>query len=257
MFLRGRRLVQDRKAGLVFDWRKGHGSFTRLVMAVALSSLFCGVLFSYVRIERPEEMPLLEQGKPVTMMNLALPENQWLADLIERESPFDGKWEVRNDLRLEEEMEQALGMVTPARYVPKLIEASFVEEISPLKSLPGEERLPLPEPVSWPKVARQPAQWWIEFESPGHDWSDYAMPWEQQEKISAGESWGFLVGLDPSGAVVSCIELEGRGEETTARLSEALQRAPFPENRRAKKIRWWKILAIAVNRNAEVEGSGP
>jgi len=261
MFLRGRRLIRDRHAGLVFDWRKGHGSFTRQMIALILGVGICSALFAYVKIEKPETpgiIPGASQASPVTVVNLSLAENQWLARVVENASPFSGGWDVSDDQRLLEEIERAQGMVTPARYTPGFAEIEMIEKIPPLESLPGTEALPAPKSVSWPKVARKKARWWIEFEAEGRDWVDFAIPWNDQDGkflINAGETWGFLVELDLTGTVLSCIELEGRGSPRSEFLSAALKTAPFPEDRKARETRWWKILATAVNRNATKEAT--
>jgi len=57
------------------------------------------------------------------------------------------------------------------------------------------------------------------------------------------------VGLDAAGSVVSHLELEGKGDPLMLKIFETVKGAPFPAEKDAEEIRWWKVVAVAVNRN--------
>ena len=61
MIFRGRQVKRDRKAGMVFDWRRGHGSTGRLFFSGIVTCLIFGVIFGYVQFRRPDKPVLNEQ----------------------------------------------------------------------------------------------------------------------------------------------------------------------------------------------------
>ncbi len=260
MILTGRKLVKDRQAGISFDWRRRHGAFLRYVFAFSIAALLVGSLFAYVRISLPEKPETVEQGKAVVLMNLDLPQNRWLSQLIEREAPYVEPWPVSDDTRLQAEMDRSLGILTPALYAPELIPVKREEKLVAGSNLAGGLILlpPVEVPVSSSSLVEveKAAQWWVEFEALGQTWLDFAVPLDQAKGlITEGDTWGFYIGLDARGLVFSCIELEGRDDPQTIDLKEALERAPFPQNTDTRKQRWWKIVGTAVNRNASESNS--
>ncbi|MDB4287090.1 hypothetical protein N9874_01885, partial [Akkermansiaceae bacterium] len=115
-----KKLRRDREAGLHFHWHLPHGSLGRLAVGGLVATLFWGALLAYVEVRLPTPPPLAERATELEVVNLDHPANRWLAEVIERESPFHARWDVTDDASLEKAIATALVASKPASYQPAL-----------------------------------------------------------------------------------------------------------------------------------------
>ena len=255
---RARRVKKDREAGLVFDWRSGHGSARRLLIAAVISVSFWGSLFSYVQFRTPVTSPLVDQQIDLALLDLGFEENRWFADLIERETLFYDRWDVSTSLALDEEISRALAATPVAIFDPRVHEISPPEPDLSAPALPGmgPDVLPPPREVDLPDLALPPANWWIAIEpiEGGTDWKGLEFPWPRSDDpgkkntMSEGESWTVTLALDWKGRVIVCEAWEEVDDERTPLILSKIREAAFPALESEGPLRWWKLQARIVNK---------
>lgn len=256
MFWRKRKVLRDRAAGMVFDWRRGHGSTQRLFLGLLVSGLFWGGLLAYVQIREPHEAVLEDDQIDVTLVDLDEEGNRWLADLIDRETVFQQRWEVGNSGQVEDEVERLLVDLTPRVYEPTLREISMPEVKVGLSDLPGWEAGVLPEPdqVEAVSFATPPVNWWMDvqvIEGP-KGLGDFAFefPWSGDASLmSEGESWIVVATVDWRGTVVS---IDGGWEKAedprTREILDQIRSHEFGRLPTDGGLRIWRMEATLVNR---------
>ena len=252
MIWRKRQVVRDRKAGMVFDWRRGHGSTGRLFFSGIVTCLIFGVIFGYVQLRRPDKPVINEQMADVTLIDVSEKSNRWLAEVVEEESPFAHRWEVASSKSLEQEITRQLSVASPRHYQPALRKIPIPEKPLTLVNLPGlgAKRLPPPEeverkevvlPVSRRALAVTPV-------SEAGDWRGMIIDWEGEEKnLSEGEVWTILLGLDWRGRVLNCSPLSGDEDEFGKEVFQRLRTTQYPAVKRNSAERWITIEVRLVN----------
>jgi len=88
MFWRHRKVLRDRAAGMVFDWRRGHGSSYRLLIAFVVSGAFWGGIYRFVQVREVEPVELAQNEIDVAMVDLDADEYRGLAEVIDRKTLF-------------------------------------------------------------------------------------------------------------------------------------------------------------------------
>ncbi|MDA7507958.1 hypothetical protein N8504_06260, partial [Akkermansiaceae bacterium] len=96
MFWRYRKVLRDRAAGMVFDWRRGHGSSYRLLIACVVSVAFWGGVYGFLQLDDAGSVELEQNEIDVAVVDLDAEQNRWLAELIDRKTLFQQRWNVKD-----------------------------------------------------------------------------------------------------------------------------------------------------------------
>lgn len=259
MFWRIRKVKRDRAAGMVFDWRRGHGSTWRLALSIVVSALVWGGLLASLQIRGPQPMELEDDRIDLTLVDLDDDRGRWLAELIDRETLFQESWPVTGPEQSDEVVGQILSATNLRAYEP------VPRELPPLTSkrgtagVPGRGSLALPAPdaVAAVTFAAPPAHWWIEVEviEGPEGFREFAFPFPAEDDpqiaalMSEGESWTLVVVVDWRGVVVS---LDGSWEKDndprTGRILEKIRARGFSPLPVEAPLRIWRLRATVVNR---------
>lgn len=251
---RKRKLLRDRAAGMVFDWRRGHGTTYRLLFAAVVSASFWGALFGYVQIRQTKSIPLVDAPIDLTVVNLDSPQNRWLAEIMDREALFHERWDVSASRALDREIERASGSLKVAPYVPRLSEIPPFLPRPSLINLPdrGPGSLPPPEEVAPVIFASPPVDWWVEFRAidGAPNWGGFSFRWpDQKAALSEGETWTVLIGLDWQGGIVTSTAWEDAADPRTPFILEKVRESNFPRLPKEGPLRWVKIEARIYNQS--------
>jgi len=256
MFWRERRVRRDRAAGMVFDWRRGHGSTPRLFFAIVVSACFWGGVLAYVRVREPAPSELDEDQVDLTLVDLGDDRNQWLAALIDRETLFQQRWRVEDPTAAEREVARLMAEDSPRQYHPVLREIPRPTATVPLSNLPGREAEVLPPPgqVVSVSLALPPENWWIEVtmvDGPeGFEPLFFPFSWPVDPGLmSEGDVWFVVATVDEEGIVVS-IDGSGAkaGDPRTPAILEEIRARGLAGLAGGEGIRIWRLQARVVNR---------
>lgn len=250
---RARRVKRDREAGMVFDWRTGHGSTSRLIIASVVSASFWGVLWAYVQIRETKSNPLVDQQINLTVIDLDLESNRWFSDLLDRETLFHDRWDVSNAVAINDEISRVLEENPAWVYSPQLREIELPKRDLTIEPLPGMGPEILPPPLEMPvaEFATPPVKWWVEIESVQgeEDWDGLSFEWPHpKDQMSEGEVWTLLAGVDWEGHVLTCSAWEEADDARTPLIVSRCLSASFPTLDEPGPLRWWKLQAKVVNR---------
>lgn len=256
MFWRQRKVLRDRAAGMVFDWRRGHGSARRFLLGFLISGSVWGFLFAYVQIRGPKPPILEDERIDLTLVDLDQEENRWLAELIDRETLFQQHWPVSQPERVEKYVQQTLAETSPQVYEPTLREIARPRIKPELSNLPGWEAGNLPEPdrVASVAFANPPVNWWIEVEEiegpEGFEPFAFPFPWpEDPDLMSEGDSWAVILAVDWRGVVVSIDGWWERSDDPrTPAILEKIRARAFAQLSAEGPLRIWRLHASLVNR---------
>ncbi|MFT6864603.1 MAG: hypothetical protein ACJAVK_003171 [Akkermansiaceae bacterium] len=256
MFWRHRKVLRDRAAGMVFDWRKGHGSSYRLVVAIIVSASFWGAILAYIDIREVIPLDPVDDQIDVTIVDLDAKQYRGLAELIDRETLFQQRWDTADSTVIDEAVVRALVADSPRIYEPTLREISMPAPETELLNLPGmgPGELPTPDPVELVVFATPPVNWWVEVgvvEGP-EGLAPFAFPfeWPDEPKLmSEGELWSVVLTADWRGRVVAA---EGWWEKVRDRRTQVIlekvrsrEITALPEK---GPLRVWRLEARVVNR---------
>ena len=256
MIWRKRKVLRDREAGMVFDWRRGHGSTYRFVVGAVVSASFWGAILAYVQINESEPVEALDDQINLTLVNLGTEENRWLAELIDRETLFQQRWEVRDHSVVDQEVEKALEVSSPWEYSPTLREISVTDPAPRLVNLPGmgPRKIPRPDPVLSVAQELPPINWWIEvvvIDGPAElQPFSFACDWPADVvSMSEGEIWPVVVSVDWLGRVVAAEAWWEKGEDVrTSAILEKVRSQHYPSLPAEAPLRNWRLEAQIVNR---------
>ncbi len=255
MFWRHRKVLQDRAAGMVFDWRSGHGSARRLLVAGVVAISIWGALLAYVQISEPAAATVVAAPIDLTLVDLDAEENRWLGEQIDRETLFHRRWNVDDPSALTAATAAALAEQSPRIYQPTLREIPTPAERVTLATLPGMGPDSLPPPQAVPSIAfaSPPANWWVEvrvIDGPA-TLAPFSFKWpdpDPERGLSQGEIWTVLLGVDWRGKVVvnePTIKSSNVRTPVILKKYRALTFLPLPKK---SPLRWWKLEARVVNR---------
>jgi hypothetical protein len=249
-----KKLHRDRQAGLHFHWHLPHGSLGRLLIGGLVATLFWGALMAYVQVRVPDPLPLPQRAGDLEIVDLEHPANRWLSEVVERESPFHSRWEVRDDSRLNREIADALKRSAPSPYQPTLQIIDLSVSAPELRGLPGvsSHRLPAPEAVTIAAIPTSNPEWWIEVSNreAQSKWGGTSFRWTgENAALSPGETWTFQLIVDWRGIVVSCLPLEGLKENTALELAKTLRELRYPLAKKDAPLRRWMLDASCTERS--------
>ena len=255
MFGRHRKVLRDRAAGMVFDWRRGHGSARRLVFAAIVSFSFWGGLLAYVKIRDPEQGMPVDDQIDLTIIDLDAPENRPLAELIDRETLFHRRWDVGDDTAIKREVAVALKKNPPRVYEATLREVSLPMPEPTLANLPdlSPGMIPEPDPVDSVVFASPPVNWWVEVslvDGP-KGLEDFSFQWPEADpdrEMSEGEIWTVLLAVDWKGKVVVNEPTINSVNARTRVILDKYRALNFEALAKEGPLRWWKLEARVVNR---------
>lgn len=250
---RTKRVQRDRAAGMVFDWRSGHGSFSRLLVAVLVSGAFWGALLTWVRISKAESGSISDRQIDLTVVDLDQESNRWLADLIDRETLFHRRWDVSQSPVLDQEIMRAISVAPVRSYTPRLREISRPAPGLEIEFLPGMGLQVLPPAEQTPpqEFATPPVNWWVEVRPVAGttNWDGFAFSWPNpKDQLSEGELWTLMLCLDWRGEVVLCSPWEAVADPQTAVIVAHCRQPVYPALDSPGPLRWWKLQAEIVNR---------
>ena len=251
-----KKLRRDREAGLHFHWHLPHGSLGRLAVGGLVATLFWGALLAYVEVRLPTPPPLAERATELEVVNLDHPANRWLAEVIERESPFHARWDVTDDASLEKAIATALVASKPASYQPALMAVDRRPSTHILSGLPGvnSKTLPATERVELPPITRPNPDWWLSVTPviSSNEWPGTSFRWSgENSDLSPGESWTFQLLIDWRGTVVSCLPLNDPQDPRALKIAETLRVSRFPILKKGAPLRQWQLEASAVDRSSK------
>ncbi|MGC6426095.1 MAG: hypothetical protein ACON5H_03755 [Akkermansiaceae bacterium] len=255
-----KKLNRDREAGLHFHWHLPHGSVGRLLIAVPIALLFWGAVLAYVEIEKVDPAPLPQRAAELEIINLDSPENARLSMIVNRESLFANRWDVRDENKLELLVRDTLRNLSRRDYQVKLREIDSRPGITPTRGLPGfrPDKLPLPAPLEIKPRERPAPEWWIRVTKTSGDdkWDGLSFRWQGDDlALSAGETWTYQIGLDWRGRVVSTLPLKGLRESASREIHNTLRLSTFPRIAEDAPIRWWLLEARAIDRRMNQSAS--
>lgn len=256
MFWRERRVRRDRAAGMVFDWRRGHGSTPRLFFAILVSACFWGGLLAYVRVREPAPSEFDDDQVDLTLVDLEDGRNQWLVALIDRETLFQQRWRVADPSLAEQEVDRLMAEDSPRQYDPVLREIPRPTATVALSNLPGREAevLPPPEQVASVSLALPPENWWIEVamvDGPeGFEPVAFPFSWPADPGLmSEGDVWFVVAAVDEDGTVVSIDGSRAKaGDPRTPAILEEIRARGLTGLADGGGIRIWRLQARVVNR---------
>lgn len=259
MFWRYRKVLRDRAAGMVFDWRRGHGSSYRLMIAFVVSATFWGVVYGFIQVREVGSVELEKNEIDVAMVDLNADQNRWLAELVDRKTLFQQRWDVSDPTLIDHVVDEAMVATLPSVYAPTLRQISLPKPEVKLANLPGmgPDALPRPDTVASVRYGTKKGNWRIEVkvvEGPeGLKPFDFPFGWPQEPKLmSEGEIWAIVLTADWRGRVVA---VEGWWEKANdVRTQPILDRLrsvmiePVPEE---GSLRTWRLEAEVVNRSVD------
>jgi hypothetical protein len=248
---RARRVKRDREAGMVFDWRTGHGSTSRLIIAAVVSASFWGAVCAYVQIRETKSSPLLDQQINLTVIDLD--SKHPFAELLDRETLFHDRWDVSSTVAIDHEVSKALEASPVRVYSPQIREIEPPKRELMIEQLPGmgPQVLPPPEEIPVMEFAPPPVKWWVEIESVqgAGGFSTISFEWPNpKDPMSEGEVWTLLAGVDWEGHVLTCSAWEEADDARTPVIISRCLSASFPALAGPGPLRWWKLQARVVNR---------
>lgn len=259
MFWRIRKVKRDRAAGMVFDWRRGHGSTWRLALSILVSGVVWGGLLASLQIRGPQPVDLEDDRIDLTLVDLDEDRSRWLAEVMDRETLFQDGWEVSGSGQVEEVVGQILSATSPRAYDPAPRDLPPLEGSAVSAGVPGWGALQLPDPEAVAAVTfvTPPANWGIEVEviegPEGFSGFSFPFPADGSSPIAAlmseGESWIVVAVADWRGVVVS---LDGSWEKDndprTARILEKIRARRVSPLAGEGPLRIWRLQATVVNR---------
>ena len=259
MFWRYRKVLRDRAAGMVFDWRRGHGSSYRVLIAFVVSVAFWGGMYGFLEVREATSMELEQNEIDVAVVDLDAEQNRWLAELIDRKTLFQQRWNVNDSTVIDHVVEEAMAATFPRGYDPTLRQISLPQPEAKLANLPGmgPDVLPRPDAVSSVRYASEKGNWRIEvkiIEGPdGLKPFGFPFEWPQDpELMSEGEIWSIVLTADWRGSVVA---VEGWWEKAndvrTQPVLDRLRSAMIEPVAKKGSLRTWRLEAEVVNRPAE------
>ena len=248
---RARRVRRDREAGLVFDWRTGHGSTSRLIVAAFVSVSFWGAVCAYVQIRGSEASPVRDQQISLTVIDLD--SGHPLAEFLNREALFHDRWDVSSHELVDREVSRILEDRSAPRYSPQVHEIAPPKRQWLVESLPGmgPEVLPPPEEIPEVEFATPPIKWWVTIESVqgAGEFQPISFEWpEPKDQMSEGEVWTLLAGVDWEGRVLTCSAWEEADDARTPLIISRCRSVSFPALEEPGPLRWWKLQARVENR---------
>lgn len=249
-----KKLKRERAAKLHFDWHLQHKSWGRLLIAIPISLLFWGAVLAYLQIEKIEPTPLPERSTELEFINLDSPENARLSMLIDRESLFVNRWDVRDKDALESFIEGTLDKISHRPYQVQLQKIATLPALSTVNGLPGfrPDKLPPPQPVEILPRNRPTPEWWINVTKTSGlgSWNGLSFRWEGAPlELSDGETWTYQVGVDWRGRIFSILPLKGLRDSVSKEIHETLSISTFPRIAEDAPLRWWFLEASATDRS--------
>lgn len=259
MFWRYRKVLRDRAAGMVFDWRRGHGSSYRLLIAFVVSVAFWGGIYGFLQVDEAGSVELEKNEIDVAVVDLDAEQNRWLAELIDRKTLFQQRWSVKDPTVIDNVVEEAMAATFPRGYDPTLRQISLPQPEASLANLPGmgPDALPTPDAVASVRYATEKEDWWIEvkvIEGPdGLDSFRFPFEWPQDPKLmSEGEIWAVVLIADWQGSVVAVESWwEKANDVRTQPVLERLRSAKIEPITKKGSLRTWRLEAEVVNRLSE------
>lgn len=256
MFWRHRKVLRDRAAGMVFDWRRGHGSSYRLLIAILVSASFWGSILAYVNVREEARPDPPDQQIDLTVVDLDADQNRWLAEVIDRETLFQQRWDVADSGVIDQVVMEALMVDSPRVYEPTLREISLPEPKLELLNLPGREagELPPPDVIESVNYAIPPINWWVEVEviqgPEGLEPFAFPFDWPEDPKLmSEGELWSVVLTADWRGRVVAVDAWwEKAGDVRTPAILEKVRSQEVSVLPAKGPLRIWRLEARVVNR---------
>lgn len=258
MFWRHRKVLRDRAAGMVFDWRRGHGSSYRLLIAFVVSGAFWGGIYRFVQVREVQPVELAQNEIDVAMVDLEADEYRGLAEVIDRKTLFQQRWNVSNSNVIDQVVAEILAATTPRVYEPTLRQVSLPEPEVKLANLPGmgPDALPEPDAVASVTYASEEPNWWIKVKvvdgPAGLKSLDFPFEWSQDPNLmSEGEIWSIVLTADWRGRVVA-VEAwwEKANDVRTGPILNRLRSERIEPLPKMGPLRVWRLEAELVNRPA-------
>lgn len=227
-FSRKKKLLQDRNAGLVFQWRGGNaGNKGGMSMAFLLAGLIFAVIFASFSIIAKSKQPAPRYTANVTLLGEVDEKMTWW---IEKNSPYQSHWYEEVDDLGEDSVADKLSALLDSQSEPslgwrKMNPSPSKPEIPSFYSnyeveLPQLSRLIVPEDEEM-KSAKTLDPNWVVLKVRSLDANHKArIPDEMTFKAKLnksndrlGETLSFMVTLNASGDVLNAIPVEWSDEE--------------------------------------------
>lgn len=247
-----RKIHRDRAAGMVFDWRQGHGSWGRFLFAAMVSAAFWGSVLAFVEIRDPLDPALADDEVDLTLVDLDLPANRWLSDLIEKETFLNQRWNLPPSNFVDQWIAEITSAAPHRNYRPSIQPIGPPTPVPSLQSLPGfgPGNLPIRQEIERVPFEIPPMEWWIEvrtLDGPSTVVA-FSAPWTADGPMSAGETWIVTVGANRQGQVVVCESWENESDPRTPEILTLCRTQAWPADDQSSAIRWWRLEAKVVSR---------
>lgn len=233
-FSRKKKLLKDREAGLIFNWRQSRGYQLGKISSLIMSALIFVFALYALKVKTVQPSVELKREGVVTMVDPEDPRNQGLMMHISRNSPFPPRWDPAHDVTHADRVNQKLDDLLGAKstYDPKLLPMQEEQARDLDVSVIGPD---LPE---WVAAAsdeggaslkgaahadmlnlsvsmRSEGAWAKRIEQ-----SSYVLPHGFLSEESYGQSYEFIVALNSHGSVLSCLPVIG-GSMDALKASES------------------------------------
>ena len=141
-----RRTLRDEEAGLLFRWRVGRGSTRRMVMAVVLALVMCGLGVMLIRVEGGQAQADLRDAGRVTVLTPGTDASRRWLEWARQEAPYLDQWEPAVEGTLQVRMQRfESSLLRQVRHEPLLRPAVDRTVRVELPTILDPLRPPLPE----------------------------------------------------------------------------------------------------------------
>lgn len=256
-FSRKKKLLKDREAGLVFNWRESRGSSFAKIMAFVCVALGFSFVMYALKIDGVRERMLSKREATVEILNADDLNSRGLMTLVEQRSPFPPRWDPAYDLDVSFRVARGLeAMLNDDRSYDAVLQPMPEEEVSDqlvsvIESDGGMFFKGFVNRATENTAALEESSELLRLEvfiSADEVLGgrllqvSYELPVDWISRDAFGQAYQFVVGLDSDGEVISCLPAVGgsvdsvKPAESQRQLGEWLRNLDFEPNKKASMV---------------------